>query len=95
VSVEDFAFQACSFNHSDISPSLESTTCSCDSTGENPELCQTLQCLGITYGHLSIAAEESAEPSTLIVCMTWAANLAFRPQTDRPLASAHPTRRGA
>jgi hypothetical protein len=27
VSLEDFAFQACSFNHSDISPSLESTVC--------------------------------------------------------------------
>ena len=50
-------------NHSDISPSLESITCSCDSTGETPNLCQTLQCLAITYRHSSIAAEEeSAEP---------------------------------
>jgi hypothetical protein len=62
VSVAGFAFQACAFNHSAISP-FRINHLQLRLNRQNPELCQTLQCLAITYGYSSIAAEEeSAEP---------------------------------
>ena len=57
--LEEFAFQACSFNHSDISP-FRINHLQLRLDRRNPELCQTLQCLAITYGHPSIAAEQES-----------------------------------
>jgi hypothetical protein len=48
MSAARFDFQACSFNHSDISPLLESTTSRVDR--RLSELCQTSQRGAITYG---------------------------------------------
>jgi Sigma-70 region 2 len=50
MSLARFAFQACSFNHSDISP-FKNNKLAAAAQQEERELCHTLQGLGITYGH--------------------------------------------
>ena len=49
MSVDGFVFQACSFNHSDISPSLESITCKRpERTLRAPRSVWSIAVLGVT-----------------------------------------------